>query len=62
MNVYIIKQTPGHPEGADDLVIMKVQPEQEEAFLQEYGSRIIVVGSSIQDVLIKFGQHINDQG
>ncbi|WP_315824056.1 hypothetical protein [Paraflavitalea speifideaquila] len=61
MNVYIIKQTPGNPEGADDLVIMKVQPEDEAAFLQQYGARVIVAGNSIQDVLIRFGQQINDQ-
>lgn len=61
MKVYIIKEKPGNIEGADDLKIIKVQPEQEKAFLEEYQGRIIITGSSIQDVLIQFGQLINDR-
>jgi hypothetical protein len=40
---------------------MTVPPEQEAAILKEYEGRIIVTGSSIQDVLIQYGQLINDR-
>jgi hypothetical protein len=61
MKVYIVKETSGNIEGADDLKIIKVQPEDEKAFLEEYQGRIIITGSSIQDVLIKFSQLLNDR-
>lgn len=60
MNVYIIKETPGQPEGSDDLKIFTVHPDQETTFLEKYGSRIIVAGSSIQDVITKFSLAINN--
>lgn len=74
MKVYIIKETPGNPVGEDDLRIIKVQPEDEAAdlriisvqpedeaaFMQQYGSKIILEGSSIHEVLIKFNQYVHD--
>ena len=62
MKIYIVTENPCTLVGVEDLKIMQVRPELEAAFLKEYAGRIIVSGSSIQDVIIKFGQHVNDQG
>ena len=44
--------------GAEDLKIMEVKPEQEEAFLKEYAGRIMAAGSSIQEVIMKFSESL----
>jgi hypothetical protein len=49
MKVYIIQQN-------DELKIMKVQPENEAAFLEEYKQFIIAKGSSIQEVIMQFAK------
>jgi hypothetical protein len=49
MKVYIIQQN-------DELKIMKVQPENEAAFLEEYKQFIVAKGSSIQDVILQFAK------
>ena len=61
MKVYIVTENPCTLVGSEDLKIMKVRPELEAVFLKEYAGRIIVTGSSIQDVLIQFNQLINDR-
>jgi hypothetical protein len=60
MKVYIVTENPCTLVGSEDLKIMKVQPELEATFLKEYEGRIIASGSSIQDVLIRFNELIND--
>jgi hypothetical protein len=50
----LLQKTPCTLVGAEDLKIMEVRPEQEAAFLKEYAGRILVAGSSIQDVIMKF--------
>jgi hypothetical protein len=45
--------------GGEDLKIMQVRPELEEAFLQEYAGRIIAEGNSIQEAIIKFSEKLN---
>jgi hypothetical protein len=52
MKVYIIRE-----EG--ELKIITVQPPQETDFLREYAGKIIAQGSSIQEVLIRFGELVN---
>ena len=49
MKVYIIQQN-------DELKIMKVQPENEAVFLEEYKNFIVAKGSSIQDVIMQFAK------
>ncbi len=49
MTVYIVKEK-------EQLHIYKIRPDQQEAFLADYGSKILVEGDSIQDVLIKFNE------
>ena len=61
MKVYIVTENPCTLVGCEDLKIMTVQPELEAEFLKEYAGRIIVTGSSVQDVLIQYGQLINDR-
>lgn len=61
MKVYIVKETPGEPVGADDLKIITVKPEDEPAFLRDYDSKIIASGNSIQDVLIRFSELANQR-
>ncbi len=53
MKVYIIQQN-------DELKIFKVQPENEAAFLEEYGSLTIAKGSSIQEVIMQFAKLKNE--
>ena len=61
MKVYIVTENPCVMVGSEDLKIMKVPPEQEAAFLEEYAGRILAVGSSIQDALIKFSLALNNE-
>ena len=49
MKTYIVKEK-------DELKIIQVRPELEEAFQEQYGGMILFSGDSIQDVLIQFGQ------
>jgi hypothetical protein len=49
MTVYIVKDE-------KELHIYKIREDQQESFLKDYGSKILVEGDSIQDVLIKFGE------
>jgi hypothetical protein len=49
MKVYIIKQN-------DELKIMKVQPEDEAEFLEEYQSCIVASGDSIQEAIQLFAR------
>ncbi|MBP6417067.1 MAG: hypothetical protein KA330_11460 [Chitinophagaceae bacterium] len=49
MKIYIIQQN-------DELKIMKVQPENEAAFLEEYKNFIVAKGGSIQDVIMQFAK------
>ncbi|MBS0030036.1 hypothetical protein ACTJJ0_21360 [Chitinophaga sp. 22321] len=50
MKNYIVKEATG------ELTIMQVKPEQESAFLAAYEDSIVACGSSIQEVIIKFGE------
>jgi hypothetical protein len=50
MRTYIVKIE-------DQLKLIQVRPELEEAFQTEYAGRILFSGDSIQDVLIQFGQN-----
>jgi hypothetical protein len=61
MKVYIVTESPCALVGSESLKIMKVPPQLEAAFLKEYESRIIVSGSSIQEVITKFSLQVNDQ-
>lgn len=61
MKVYIVTESHCTMVGSEELKIIKVRPELEAAFLEEYASRIIISGSSVQDVLIKFNEYKNDQ-
>jgi hypothetical protein len=49
MKVYIVKQD-------DELKIIKVQPQDEAEFLEQYKDCIIAEGSSIQDVIMQFAK------
>jgi hypothetical protein len=49
MKTYIVKEK-------DELKIIQVKPELEEAFQAQYGGMVLFSGDSIQDVLIQFGQ------
>ena len=49
MKTYIVKEE-------NELKIIQVRPELEEAFQQQYGGMVLFSGDSIQDVLIQFGQ------
>ena len=49
MKTYIVKEK-------DELKIIQVKPELEEAFQTRYGGMVLFSGDSIQDVLIQFGQ------
>jgi len=61
MKVYIVTKRSTAMVGCEGLEIVKVPAELEAKFLQEYAGRIIVAGSSVQDVIIKFGMYANDQ-
>jgi len=52
--VYIVTDNPCTLVGVEDLQIMEIKPEQEDAFLKDYAGRIIAAGSSIQEVIMKF--------
>ena len=62
MKVYLVTESPCALVGSESLKIMKVPPQLEAAFLKEYAGRIITAGSSIQEVITKFGLQENDQG
>jgi hypothetical protein len=49
MRTYLVKE-------ADQLELIQVTPELEEAFQAMYASKILLAGDSIQEVLIQFGQ------
>ena len=61
MKVYLVTESHCAMVGNEALKIMKVPPQLEAAFLKEYESRIIVSGSSIQEVITKFSLQVNDQ-
>jgi hypothetical protein len=50
MRTYIVKEN-------DQLKLIQVPPELEEAFHGQYDGKILFAGESIQDVLIQFGQN-----
>lgn len=50
MRTYIVKEN-------DQLKLIQVRPELEEAFQAEYAGKVLFAGDSIQDVLIQFGQN-----
>jgi hypothetical protein len=50
MQTYIVKES-------DQLKLIQVRPELEEAFHAQYDGKILFAGGSIQDVLIQFGQN-----
>jgi hypothetical protein len=62
MKVYLVTESHCVLVGSEELKIMKVPPELEAAFQEEYAGRIIAAGSSIQEVITKFSLHVNDQG
>ena len=49
MQTYIVKEE-------DQLKIIQVRPELEDAFQAQYAGKVLFSGDSIQDVLIQFGQ------
>ena len=49
MRTYLVKDD-------DQLKLIQVTPELEEAFQAHYASNILFAGDSIQEVLIQFGQ------
>jgi hypothetical protein len=49
MKVYIIQQN-------DELKIMKVQPQDEAAFLEEYESCIVASGQTVQEAIQQFAR------
>jgi hypothetical protein len=53
--VYLVKETGGK------LTLMMVKPDQEAAFNEEYGGRVIAAGTSIQEVIIKFSLLMNQE-
>ena len=55
MKVYIVQLDEG-------LKILKIEPENEAAFLQEYQSCIIATGASIQDVILQFAKMKEETG
>jgi hypothetical protein len=55
---YIVSDTPSVLVGGEDLKIMQVRPELEEAFLKEYAGRIIAEGNSIQEAIIRFSEKL----
>jgi hypothetical protein len=54
MKCYIIKE-------GDQLKIIKVKPEQEAIFLEEYAGKILAEGSSVQEVIILFAKLQQEQ-
>jgi|SRR6185437_1168955 len=50
MRTYIVKED-------DQLKLIQVRPELEEAFHAEYSDKVLFSGDSIQDVLIQFGHN-----
>lgn len=62
MKVYIITKSSCAMVGGEALEIVKVPSEMEAAFLKEYAGRILVAGSSVQEVVIKFSMHNDQQG
>ena len=52
--VYIVANRPGCIVGIESLFIMHVSPASQVAFLKEYAGRIIMEGSSAEEVLAKF--------
>jgi hypothetical protein len=49
MTTYIVKEN-------NDLHIYQSREDQQAAFLQEYGEKILFEGDSIQDVLLQFNR------
>jgi hypothetical protein len=54
MKVYIIQQN-------DELKIMKVQPQDEAAFLEEYQNCIVASGASVQEAIQQFAKMKEDE-
>jgi hypothetical protein len=55
MKYYIIQEN-------HELKIIKVKPEQEEAFLQEYKTKILCYGNSLVEALLHFGKLSDKSG
>ncbi|GAA3913143.1 hypothetical protein GO495_24805 [Chitinophaga oryziterrae] len=55
MNNYLIKTSEG------ELKIMQVKPADEASFHATYSNQIIASGSSIQEILIKYGELLNGE-
>ena len=53
MNYYLIKKQTG------ELTIMEVQAADEASFQEDYGEQILLSGSSIQTILIAYGELLN---
>ena len=49
MKVYLVQLN-------DELKIFKVQPHDEQGFLEKYKSCIIATGTSIQDIILQFAK------
>lgn len=49
MTVYIVKKE-------NELTIYQIRDDQKEAFLADYGDRILLSSASIQGALIKYGE------
>lgn len=59
MKVYIIKDDPLDKDR--DYCIMKVPPDQEAMFLETYAGRIVMTGSSVAEVVIRFFLGTSDE-
>lgn len=58
MKHYLLKNT---DPAQESMRIMGVKPEDETSFLEQYQDQILAEGNTIQEVLIKFGQHLKQQ-
>ena len=58
--VFIVTKHFGSMVGIESLVIMHVSPASLPAFLKQYASRIIMEGTSKEEVLAKFNALVND--
>lgn len=60
MRYYILPSTAANAAG-NDYRIMRVNPEDQAAFLAAYGDQVIAQGSSIAEALQQFGQWQSEQ-
>jgi hypothetical protein len=59
MHVYIVSESSCAMVGIEQLKIVQVAPQQQAAFLKKYAGCILVSGSSVSEVLAKFGLPAN---